>query len=136
MEPTDTIRLQERVERDKNKERRTDSETKQDDEIIISFSSKNEQDWTNNNKTTISNNTEERSNNAKSNNDNKSVYTLLTFLQFTKYKLIVQSFIRTLACLPIHHSVRKQYCVFTNLTHTVADVSLRIIGTVSSGKVF
>ena len=42
-------------------------------------------------------------------------YTLLTFLQFTKSKLIVQSFIPTLVYLPIHHSV-KQYCVFANLT--------------------
>ena len=62
------------VEHNKNKERRTDGETKQDDKTIISFSSKNEQDRTNYNKTTINNNTEERRNNAKNGNQSKSVH--------------------------------------------------------------
>mmetsp|Transcript_4825 Transcript_4825/g.10215 ORF Transcript_4825/g.10215 Transcript_4825/m.10215 type:complete len:131 (-) Transcript_4825:525-917(-) len=74
MESADTIRLQECVERNKNKERRTDDETKQDEKTVSSFSSKNEQDWNNNNETTISNNTEERVNNNNSNNGSKSVH--------------------------------------------------------------
>jgi len=86
MESADTIRLQECVERNKNKERRTDDETKQDEKTVSSFSSKNEQDWNNNNETTISNNTEERPNNNTPVTTGASRYTLLTFLQFTKYK--------------------------------------------------